>query len=443
MTVATPTGPPTPTDANGATGPRTRSEPGPAADGSGDSTRPPGRAVRELLARRRWLLGVAAVVVVALALIALTVPTSDDDRRLSPANPEPDGSRALARVLAQQGVEVVHANRSQAATKATTTTSTLVVTDTSLLSAQQLNRLAADDAARLVLVEPDEAALSVLAPQLRTAGYSNRTGAREPGCSVTAATTAGDVRGGGYLYARSGSLTGSSVAVCYPQSDSDETSDVDTDTDRGTYLVTVSGNRQVIVIGQSDLLTNQYLTGEGNAALALNTLGALPNLVWYTPDPLEPVAAGQRQVLSDLVPAWLPWSLAQLVLVVLVVMAWRARRFGRLVGEPLPVVVRAAETEEGRARLYRQFRARGRAAATLRTGALRRLATRLAVPPATTPEQLVGLVAAATGREPAAVARTLLGPPPRSDGELVELADRLDELERAAGLPPAGSTRTP
>ena len=45
---------------------------------------------------------------------------------------------------------------------------------------------------------------------------------------------------------------------------------------------------------------------------------------------------------------------------------WQARRLGPVVAERLPVVVRAAETVEGRGRLYRARRARDRAAAALR-----------------------------------------------------------------------------
>ena len=115
------------------------------------------------------------------------------------------------------------------------------------------------------------------------------------------------------------------------------------------------------------------------------------------------------------------WVIAQLAVVVLVTILWRARRFGRLVPEPLPVVVRAAETQEGRARLYRQASARGRAAATLRTTTLRRLAARLAAPAGTTPDQLVTLVAQATGRDPNAEANLhalLLGPRPTRPLEL-------------------------
>jgi hypothetical protein len=85
----------------------------------------------------------------------------------------------------------------------------------------------------------------------------------------------------------------------------------------------------------------------------------------------------------------------------------------------------------GRARLYRQAGARGRAAATLRTAALRRLAARLAVPTGTTPEQVAALVGAATGRPDREVRDVLLGPAPGNDAALVTLADDLDTLERS------------
>jgi hypothetical protein len=196
------------------------------------------------------------------------------------------------------------------------------------------------------------------------------------------------------------------------------------------------------------VLANRWLADHGNAALAIRAVGAHSRVVWYVPDPLELSTAEDRPSLSDLLPQWVFWVTAQLALAVLVAIAWRARRLGRLVSEPLPVVVRAAETEEGRARLYRQSHARGRAAATLRTAALRRLATRLAVPTGTTPEQVAVLVAETTGRPDREVRDALLGPAPTGDAALVTLADELDTLERQVATTPhadgpAGRTQQP
>jgi hypothetical protein len=190
----------------------------------------------------------------------------------------------------------------------------------------------------------------------------------------------------------------------------------------------------VTVIGQSDLLTNEYFGSDGNAALALWSLGEQPSMIWYTPDPLEPMSVGpERRTVGDLLPDWVFWVVFQLAVVIAVTILWRARRLGRLVPEPLPVIVRAAETQEGRARLYRQASARGRAAATLRTATLRRLAARLAAPAGTTPDQLVTLVAEVTRRGPSgepALHALLLGPAPESDAALIRLADDLDAVER-------------
>ena len=67
--------------------------------------------------------------------------------------------------------------------------------------------------------------------------------------------------------------------------------------------------------------------------------------------------------------------------VAVLAMLWRGRRLGPLAAEPLPVVVRSAETAEGRARLYQDGRSLDRAAATLRAAALTRLSARLRLGP--------------------------------------------------------------
>jgi hypothetical protein len=363
----------------------------------------------------RWVLLVAIVVALA-ALVTVIFGPQGASARLSPTNPAPDGSRALVQVLRRHGVLVQERRDSRRVVASTTARSTLVVTSPELLAPEQLDRLAADDVTNLVLIEPDELALSKLAPGLHTAGQSDRR-VTDPECDVPAARTAGAARSGGFDY--TSEIPGT---VCYPSS-------VSSGPAAGAYAVEQDANRKIIVFGQSDVLTNEYLGRDGNAALALTTLGEQPRLIWYTPNPLEPTGVGQRPTLTELLPDWVAWVVIQLIAVLVVVMIWRSRRLGRLVSEPLPVLVRAAETQEGRARLYRQARARGRAAATLRTTTLRRLAGRLTAPSGTTPEQLVTLVAAAAGRDEAALRALLLGPAPTSDAALVALADDLDAVE--------------
>ena len=116
--------------------------------------------------------------------------------------------------------------------------------------------------------------------------------------------------------------------------------------------------------------------------MALGTLGRSHTVVWWLPSTADPLQfdQGAEVGITDLVPSWVRWALLQVVLAVAVVVWWRGRRLGRVVVEPLPVVVRATESVEGRARLYRRGRARGSAADAMRTASLTRLRARLGLP---------------------------------------------------------------
>jgi hypothetical protein len=125
------------------------------------------------------------------------------------------------------------------------------------------------------------------------------------------------------------------------------------------------------------------------------------------------------------------WAGVDELLVALVLLAlWRARRLGRVVPEPLPVIVRAAEAIEGRGRMYRAARARDTAAAELRGGARRRLGPRVGAGRNPTPDALVAGVAGHTGRSADEVSALLYGPEPADDTALVRLADDLDALTK-------------
>ena len=340
-------------------------------------------------ARSVWRTGRAPVLLGAFALglivlIALLAGTGTGSR-LDPRSYAPGGTHALAEVLRRQGGEFVGVSR------ADETTSTVVLPFPNAMSTSDLSALAGR---RVVAIEPSEESLKALGGSVRTTGQEAVT-VRAPGCSLPAAQLAGRVRLGGTTF---------SGTSCYA----------------GTLVV--DGN--LVALGSADFLTNEHLAEAGNAALALNLLGG-SRVLWVTPA----AGTGGGRGLISLLPHWVAPALLQLGVAVLVLGLWRARRLGRVVTEPLPVVVRAAETVEGRGRHYQVTRSRDRAAEELRRASRDGAARRLALGAAPEPSSLVSASAARLGQAPAEVQALLYGPVPIDDDALVRLADALSRFD--------------
>jgi hypothetical protein len=359
-------------------------------------------------------------VVLASALVGLLLLRPTGQARLDPRSAAPDGARAIAHVLGDHGVRVVPRSAGQDVlddVAAAGGRATVLVARTDLLSpgtTAQLRSVVDGTAADVVLVEATATVLADLDLPVEVAPTSPPT-VLDPRCDDPAARRAGRATGGRTAYAAS-----SATASCYP-------------TDEGaTYLrLRTPPGGSVALLGSGDPLTNGALADQGNAALAVGTLGADPVLVWWTPVP-TPSASGQGEAsLTELLPRQVGWIGAQLVVALLAVMLWRGRRLGRLVTEPLPVVVRSVETTLGRAALYRRARARGRAAQVLKAAAGRRIAVACGLPRTAAPETVAALAAERTGRPLADVTALLSGPPPTDDVELVRMARALDSLESA------------
>jgi hypothetical protein len=206
----------------------------------------------------------------------------------------------------------------------------------------------------------------------------------------------------------------------------------------GYAMVTIratGGQPEVIAGGFSEALSNQRILEADNAGVAVRLLGSTRQLIWYQPDATDlDATTGASSV--DPWPAW-QWPAAWVLgLAFLLFAVANGRRLGRLVMEPLPVVVKASETTEARARLYQRTHDRARAAAILRYGTVHRLQRRLGwVGPAgttTADPSLLARVTDATGLPPAVVAESLLGPPPTTDQALAQLAQQLTDLEEKA-----------
>jgi len=363
--------------------------------------------VKDVLARNRGGILIGFLVVAVALLITLLTPRTTEEA-FSPQSVDPSGGRALARVLADQGVEISEERRFDEVRPRLGSGVTVLVTDPDLLSADRWRTLAASGA-DLVLLRPDENTLAALTSEIVPTGSATAAD-RDPGCTLEDAVTAGTARAGGLTYAATGDAT-----ACYG----------------GSYVRT--GN--LTVVGQPSLMTNHWVDQEGNAALALRTLGAHESLVWYLPDPLD--TESPTLPLTALLPRWLWPALALVVVAGLVVLLWRGRRLGPVVAEPLPVVVRAAETVEGHGRLYASARAVDRAAQSLREATLRRLRAATGLDPRASAGDVADQVAWFTGRPAGGVLDLLAGPPPVDDPGLVRLANDLETLERALREPHA------
>ncbi|GAA2893456.1 DUF4350 domain-containing protein [Streptosporangium fragile] len=377
-----------------------------APPGTGSTSASP--TARGLWRDGRGILVVAFLVVIGAVTGVLLSGSGGTGRPLDPADSSLSGGKALAELLRARGVRVVRVTSAAEAESAGT--GTLLIGDTSFLTAEDAARLAALPA-DLLLVGV-RAHLDVLAPGAVPRQEQARTRSREPRCALPAAARAGSAYLGGTTFTSSASATG-----CYPS-------------DGAPTLVSYpDGERTVTVTGDGGFMSNQRLAEDGNAALAMNLAGAKPVLVWLTA-PESPPRTGGEASFYDLIPGGVKWAVVQVMLAVLLLALWRGRRLGPVVAERLPVVVRAAETVEGRARLYRARRTRDRAAAALRAGFTDRVTPRLGLPSAAGPEATVNAIADRTGQPATSVGAALYGPPPADEAGLVALAAYMDMVER-------------
>ncbi|MFF0456335.1 DUF4129 domain-containing protein [Nocardia africana] len=143
------------------------------------------------------------------------------------------------------------------------------------------------------------------------------------------------------------------------------------------------------------------------------------------------VGEGSDSIFQRL-PPWLAYGGLQALIFAAVVVWWRARRRGAVVGEPRPVQVAAGELLAGQAALYRRTGDRDHVAAKLRAATLRRIRGRVNVPADAAPEQVSAVIGARIGIDPGRVAAAFYGPV--ADGPALEyVAAQLDWIESEIG----------
>ncbi|MEV4880905.1 DUF4350 domain-containing protein [Streptomyces cyaneofuscatus] len=389
--------------------------------------------------RARGLL-IALLILVIAGVTFAAVRSGTNHGNLDPRSADPKGSRAAAELLKARGISVTVATTLDEATTAAGPDTTLLVTGPNLLTPAQQRRLHEATTAstgRTLLIAPGQAAASRLAPGVRTKPH-RPVSALAPSCAFPAARSAGTADMGGVRY----TAPDATATACYP---SDGTPSL--------LILKERGDGDTVLLGSPDLLHNERLDHQGNASLALQLLGSRPHLVWYLPSLTDPSAtsddgspddndtngggndeeaSGEESSFLDLIPSGWLWGTLQLTLAAVLAAIWRGRRLGPLVMERLPVSIRASESTEGRAGLYRKANARDRAAASLRAAARTRIARLAGVSAreAHTSDVLLPAVSARATTTGDDLSTLLFGPAPADDAALVLLAEHLDALER-------------
>ncbi|MBA5846950.1 DUF4350 domain-containing protein [Gordonia amicalis] len=393
-----------------------------------------------------WVLVVVLVVAVtgAIALLgvsALTVFGAEPGPGVSydPDNPRPQGARALAQIIDDHGGDLHQARGLDEFTDSPRpeSSTTVVVSSVGALNpgtAQQfMDRVS--DAHRVILIAPQDNALSLLRLPVRLE-YGGAPTAVLAGCTTTEIADDDTITGG---------------ALGYSTSAPGATSCFTTGTASNVLIVPATSTRPEIVVVSGDMLINENLALRDNAGVATRLFASAHDILWYVPLFTDEVASAQEE--SDI-----PEALGPLVVLaafaVLVLMLWRGRRFGALVTEPLPAVVKAIETTQARGRMYHKARADARAAAALRIHTLTSLASYLGLPydagratdelaapewetmvaPGETADSavhaIITTVVSVTGRDLPQVRTLLAGPLPTTDTGLVVFTSELTALEK-------------
>lgn len=403
-----------------------------------------------------------SVCTLILTMTALAPARADVTPSPSPSSPvdtstlrDPTSDSALLNLLGQQGVAYYPVTQLGDALNYAGSDTTLVISEDERPDPSTLKQLSLSGFGRVVILNNVQDTIVAFLADVVVDKYTEGiTTPVAPSCTQPDAVAAGSVD----LHASSAifDLAADPTLVgCYPVGG------------KPTMVYASRGSTDVVVLGSTTFFENDELAAAGNAALALRVFGARSKLVWFapqfvpdpslnncggvgcagsggTPNPgsTTTIRAGggggggsnaSQPTLTSLMPTWIWWALLQLLVAALLTAYWRGRRLGAVVTEQLPVTVRAAETVEGHARLYRRANAHGRAAELLRKAAASRLAGYFGVPAARAhadPSLLVAPVAARLRVTEDVVADLLTGQAPQSEAELVLLADHLDQLEQ-------------
>ena len=361
---------------------------------------------------RRILTVVFAVLLVVGFIASLASNKQASGAPMSPTSTRPDGFAGIVGVLESHGVDVVIVDSLDEAIKELDANSTLVLLTRGTEQPADVRRIVQSNA-EVVLLAPEFydsfhywGIDHVLTP---VSGEYARAECEEPAANAAAAigpiNTAIDTS----------EFTLDGPNDCFPVT--------------GGVFSTVSPvNSQVSLLADARVFTNENLKSAGNASYGITKMGKHPKVVWVDKKVAIEVYGGRDP--SRSVPPFLPATLFGVLLTILMLAFYRARRFGALVPEPMPVVVPAGEAERGRARLYQRSKATVHAAAALRASTIAKYGKRVGLTPSSSAPDVIPAIASATNKPADYIADLLYNRPINTETELAALARELAALDR-------------
>jgi len=336
---------------------------------------------------------------------------------LDPTSTAPDGAKALALLLAQvgPGVDQVTGAPSPGAG------GLALVLEDGLDGAG--NRQLIDwvrSGGTLVTADP-ELVFNYAAPAEEPAngGPVTPAGPLSPDCNLAAVENVGSIDPAGGVTLR----PPPGAQGCFP------------DPDGGDFLVVQPlGTGTLVLLGGPNPWTNADLGHDDNSVLAADLLAPNatatatattgPRVQWI----VGPRAGGGNESLLQLLPARVKEGLIELLVALVLLALWRARRLGRPVLETPAVELPGSELVVAVGHLLQQGGRLDDAAGILRATLRRSIQDQLGVAPNAPPEAVASVVAARTGLDRDLILTTMVGPPPTDDAGLVTLAGNADTI---------------
>ena len=382
----------------------------------------PGRSLKSLGRSAGLWLVLVAVLLMASAAITLTSAERDERRSGHYDSFAADGTHAYAKLLEDHGAKLKKTDNFDTAVEAAAKPDTTVVVinpdDISVDSRQKMTA-AAQKGGHVILSAPYDMGGwgNTIHPTEEFAAPDDFAESREPACDYPTARKAGPVSAPFNHYYS----TQKDSVKCYYRPDMGK---------QASGLVQAPvGKGTMTVMGNSSWIANDQIALHGNASLVMGLVADADSVVLFWPNPNDFIDSDIQET-QDFVPQWVYFAVLWIGVLTLVALLWRGRRFGPLAAEHLPVTVPAKETVTGHAGLLQRAGARPEALRPIQQAATITLARKLSVPTSAPAEDVCRAVAAKLGESPQRIEHLLLHAEPKSDAELVSLAQAISELER-------------